>query len=54
MNNPVLSVYQSDIIYYGLNLEDYFRNEYPLHFGRQHHEISGGPKPIEFWGSFLG
>jgi len=52
--NPVLSVYQSDIIYYGLNLEDYFRNEYFYYFGRQDREILGEPKPIEFWASFLG
>jgi hypothetical protein len=26
--NPVLSVHQSDIIYYGSNLEDYFYNEF--------------------------
>jgi hypothetical protein len=51
--NPVLSVYQSDIIYYGLNLEDYFRNEYSYQFGRQGYEISEEPKPIEFWASFL-
>ncbi|MES2947650.1 MAG: SMI1/KNR4 family protein [Pseudomonadota bacterium] len=52
--NPVLSVHQSDIICYGLNLEDYFQNEYSYHFGRQGYELSGEPKPIEFWASFIG
>ncbi|MHB9855924.1 hypothetical protein ACSYGO_42685 [Streptomyces krungchingensis] len=48
---PVLSMYQTDIIYYGVDLIDYFRNEF------------GGPvlttpdddqyAPIPFWSSFL-
>ena len=28
MDIPVISVYQTDIIYYGHNLEDYFKNEF--------------------------
>jgi hypothetical protein len=28
--NPVLSVYQTDIIYYGFDLDDYFRHEFEL------------------------
>jgi hypothetical protein len=28
--NPVLSVHQTDIIYYGFDLEDYFRHEFSL------------------------
>jgi len=28
MNMPVISVYQTDIIYYGFDLEDYFENEF--------------------------
>ncbi len=28
--NPVFSVYQTDIIYYGFDLDDYFRNEFNL------------------------
>jgi hypothetical protein len=28
--NPVFSVYQTDIIYYGFDLDDYFRNEFHL------------------------
>lgn len=26
--NPVFSVYQTDVIYYGADLEDYFRREF--------------------------
>lgn len=54
MGNPVLSVYQSDIICYGQNLEDYFHNEYSYHFGRNGYELSGETKRIEFWASFMG
>lgn len=52
--NPVLSVYQSDIICYGLNLEDYFRNEYSFYFGRPGYQLSAEPKAVEFWSSFMG
>lgn len=44
--NPVFSVYQTDIIYYGFDLDDYLRHEFDL----------PGRKPwpekvreIEFW-----
>jgi hypothetical protein len=52
--HPVLSVYQSDIICYGVNLENYFHNEYSFHFGRSGYQLSGEPKSIEFWSSFIG
>lgn len=51
--NPVLSVHQSDIICYGLNLEDYFKNEYSYYFGLKGYERNGDPKRIAFWSSFL-
>jgi len=28
--NPIFSVYQTDIIYYGFDLDDYFRHEFNL------------------------
>ncbi len=28
--NPVLSIHQTDIIYYGFDLDDYFRHEFGL------------------------
>lgn len=49
----MLSVYQSDIICYGLNLEDYFHNEYSYYFGRSGYQLFEEPKPIEFWASFI-
>jgi len=32
INNPVYSVYQTDIIYYGTNLENYLANEFSYYF----------------------
>jgi hypothetical protein len=44
--NPVFSVSQSDIIFYGSDLHNYFDNE----FSRPHrYEIVGEPKRIRFW-----
>jgi hypothetical protein len=47
--NPVFSIYQSDIIYYGSHLEDYLRREF------LHHSVSSSeaPRPIEFWGTLV-
>jgi hypothetical protein len=49
VGNPVFSVYQSDIIYYGANLEDYFDREFKGYL------ISPWPKKIKripFWSDF--
>ena len=48
--NPVFSVYQTDVIYYGANLEDYFRREFK--------EIAWAadwpiPKRIRFWSDLV-
>jgi hypothetical protein len=51
--NPVLSVYQTDIIYYGSNLWDYFRNEFHYYFGVTEHQTSEPPRRIEFWSDFI-
>jgi hypothetical protein len=49
IGNPIFSVYQMDIIYYGIDLETYFANEF--HYtetGR--YELSAYPKrKIEYW-----
>jgi hypothetical protein len=48
---PVLSVYQTDIIYYGWDLRSYLRHEFggePLG-----EEPAGGVRPVEFWSRFL-
>jgi len=47
--NPIFSVHQTDIIYYGAELMDYFHNEFGYFFGRAQHQISGDPRRIRFW-----
>ena len=44
--NPVFSVYQMDIIYYGFDLDDYLRHEFNLP-GRE--EWPAQVRPIRFW-----
>ena len=46
--NPILSVHQIDIIYYGFDLATYFRNEFHLRLP-DNFEIPQSPKYIEFW-----
>ena len=45
--NPVFSVMQSDVIYYGANLAEYFANE----FGGTNHISS--PRRIPFWSEMV-
>ena len=51
--NPVLSVYQTDIIYYGSDLWTYFRNE----FSKSREESEANPERIgeyvEFWSDLI-
>jgi hypothetical protein len=47
--NPVLSVYQTDIVYYGNDLEDYFSSEFHLERSRTNEE----PARIEFWSDVI-
>ncbi|MFM9861857.1 hypothetical protein RUR49_25640 [Pseudoxanthobacter sp. M-2] len=47
--NPVLSVYQSDIIYYGRDLEDYFVQE----FGGGTGPVTGPVRRIRFWSDLI-
>lgn len=44
--SPVLSMYQTDIIYYGFDLLDYVANEVNV---RDPHRPWRHPKPIPFW-----
>jgi hypothetical protein len=44
--NPILSVHQTDIIYYGFDLDDYFRHEFGLDGRKDWQEQI---RPIEFW-----
>jgi len=48
--NPVFSVYQTDIIYYGGDLENYLCNEYHYYFGTpQYVALPSQIRSIEFW-----
>lgn len=44
--NPIFSVYQMDIIYYGSTLAEYFEIEF---LGLEHSKISQNIRPIRFW-----
>lgn len=43
--NPVFSVHQADVIYYGFDLDDYLRHEFNL----PRSEWPSQVRPIEFW-----
>ena len=47
--NPVFSVYQTDIIYYGADLFDYLQNEFKGAFGRTKLELTRTPRERPFW-----
>jgi hypothetical protein len=51
--NPVLSVYQTDIIYYGSNLRDYFQNEFHYYFGPAEYQTKEPIRRIEFWSDIV-
>ena len=52
--NPVFSVYQTDIVYYGADLLDYLQNEFPYPFGRAEHTLTHEPRHIPFWSDLAG
>jgi hypothetical protein len=49
--NPVFSVHQTDIIYYGADLLEYLQNEFSYYFGRINAPllITREPRRIGFW-----
>jgi hypothetical protein len=47
--NPVFSIHQSDVIYYGADLADYFERE----FGNARGPIVGPVKRIRFWSELV-
>jgi hypothetical protein len=49
--NPVFSVMQSDVIYYGTDLDDYFRNEFATH--RSLRQPLSDFKFIAFWSDLV-
>ncbi len=52
--NPVLSVYQTDIICYGTDLENYFHNEFHDYFDTPPHDMRGEARDIAFWSVLMG
>jgi hypothetical protein len=50
--NPVFSVYQTDIVYYGYDLISYFCNEFNIKL--LEYNVPENPKYIEFWGKLAG
>ncbi|MET0645741.1 MAG: SMI1/KNR4 family protein [Pyrinomonadaceae bacterium] len=51
--NPILSVYQTDVIYYGCNLADYLENEFSHYFGRGEYGLNGEIRHVEFWSQLV-
>jgi hypothetical protein len=51
-DNPVLSVYQTDIIYYGSDLASYFANEFKFPLSSQGDETDC-PRRIRFWSDII-
>jgi hypothetical protein len=52
--NPVFSVHQTDIIYYGANLFEYLCNEFAYYFGRERYTLGENIRRIEFWSELVG
>jgi hypothetical protein len=47
--NPIFSVYQTDIIYYGADLLDYLENDFGSKSGPANHIFPSSPRQIPFW-----
>jgi hypothetical protein len=47
--NPVFSIHQSDVIYYGVNLDDYFERE----FGHPRRLVAKPMRHIRFWSKLV-
>lgn len=52
-DNPIFSVYQMDIIYYGINLENYFANEFGYTKSGCYELDEYPEKKIEFWSKIV-
>ncbi|MEA3018375.1 MAG: hypothetical protein QOI38_3097 [Sphingomonadales bacterium] len=47
--NPVFSIHSTDVVYYGIDLEDYILHEFYEHKPR----LSGTPRHIPFWSDLV-
>lgn len=51
--NPVFSVYQMDIIYYGYDLSTYFSNEFYFELSNDFELLDKPKREIEFWSKWV-
>jgi len=51
-DNPVFSVHQMDIVYYGYDLATYFANEFSFALTNEFELLDKPKKEIEFWSAF--
>lgn len=51
-DNPIFSIWQTDIIYYGYNLADYLKNEFELDLHNNFY-LPSEPKRIAFWSDLI-
>ncbi len=51
--NPVFSVYQTDIIYYGADLWNYLENEFYYYFQTPQYHLKEPLRRIEFWSEIV-
>lgn len=49
VGNPVFSVYQTDIIYYGYDLATYFAHEFNFRLSNSFEPLNNPNREIEFW-----
>lgn len=49
VGNPIFSVYQTDVIYYGADLWEYLENEFYYCFGKPGLSVREPVKQIPFW-----
>lgn len=52
--NPIYSVYQTDVIYYGYDLASYFANEFKLELPRSIKTAKQPKLTIDFWSDQTG
>jgi hypothetical protein len=53
LDNPVLSVYQTDVIYYGFNIFDYFAKEFHFDLPENFNVPSAPVREIPFWSELV-
>lgn len=50
---PILSVHQTDIIYYGRNIEDYFEHEFDSNYKAEQESVVTGIIQVPFWSKLV-